>query len=268
MIRDRPAVTVVSPHFDDVPLSLGQSLRDGLLARCDVTVPVVFGRTNWTRWIHPTPGRATAVGAWRRLEEAVAARRFGYRRVVAGWSEAVLRWDDLDTSRLLDVDADLGAEPLVDEVRSWLAHLRAPRTGAAPSLVLVPAGLGGHVDHRIVALAAAQLDGPGVPVGFYEDRPYVAHLDLAAIERQLAALGGPLEAVDVSGPISASTQRSVRRCYPSQMDDFFVRSMERDLRRGARERVWFSAGTPPEWVAAHVWGGPDPDPPPGTRPPG
>ena len=69
-------MTIVSPHFDDVPLSLGQSLRDGALSRCDVRVRVAFGRTNWTNWVHPTASRATPIGWWRRLEESVAARRF------------------------------------------------------------------------------------------------------------------------------------------------------------------------------------------------
>ncbi|MGI9577721.1 MAG: hypothetical protein ACR2OH_05960, partial [Microthrixaceae bacterium] len=67
-------VVVVSPHYDDVPLSLGQSLTDGLLSQADrVEVRVVFGRTNWSVQLHPTRGRAPVVTAVRRAEEAVAA---------------------------------------------------------------------------------------------------------------------------------------------------------------------------------------------------
>ncbi|MCZ7629358.1 MAG: hypothetical protein M5U19_09945 [Microthrixaceae bacterium] len=67
-------VLVVSPHFDDVPLSLGQSLTDGELSRARrVRVRVVFGRTNWTTRLHPTRGRAPVVSAWRRVEELLAA---------------------------------------------------------------------------------------------------------------------------------------------------------------------------------------------------
>jgi LmbE family N-acetylglucosaminyl deacetylase len=124
-----------------------------------------------------------------------------------------------------------------------------------PDLLLVPAGLGGHVDHRIVALAAASLaggagsdGGQGAPLGFYEDRPYVAHLDPEAVTAQLAALGLELEARAVSGPVSAATQRRVRRCYPSQIDEYFVEAMERDLAAGAVEQVWFPAGTVPPWL--------------------
>jgi LmbE family N-acetylglucosaminyl deacetylase len=242
-------VTIVSPHFDDAPLSLGQSLRDGALADCDVRVRIVFGRTNWTNWMHPTPSRAVPVSWWRRVEETIAARAFGYRWTAAGWPEALLRWGTTGGERLLDETADLSDEPLVDEVAGWLCAVAAPSTGVAPDLVLVPAGLGGHVDHRIVALAAAEVAGSlSVPVGFYEDRPYVAYLDRDELSGQLAPLGLDLVDRAVSGPVTATTQRRVRRCYPSQIDPFFVEAMERDRSADAVERVWFPAGTAPSWL--------------------
>lgn len=241
-------MTIVSPHFDDVPLSLGQSLRDGVLSRCEVRVQVVFGRTNWCRWLYPLPSRAAMVGRWRRGEESVAGRAFGYRWSAASWPEAFLRWGAPDHERLLDTTAELGAEPLVDEVREWLVGL-ADSTGPRPELLLVPAGLGGHVDHRIVALAAASaLDRMAVPVGFYEERPYVAHLQPHDVREQLAPLGLDLEPRSLSAPVTAATQRRARRCYPSQIDEYFVQAMERDLAAGAAERAWFPVGTAPAWI--------------------
>lgn len=247
-VSNRPAVTVVSPHFDDVPLSLGQSLRDGSLSRCDVTVEVVFGRTNWTNWVHPTRSRARLIGVWRRVEETMAARRFGYRWKAADWEEALLRWGVVaGGDRLLDPEADLSCEPLVGQVGNWLTGL----VGAGrvqPDLLLVPAGLGGHVDHRIVALAAVGVrDRIDTPMGFYEDRPYVSHLDPTAVLSQIDTLGSDLDPVPVSGPITESTQRRVRRSYPSQIDDYFVDAMDRDLAEKNCERVWFGDGDASEW---------------------
>ncbi len=261
-------MTVVSPHFDDVPLSLGQSLLDGALSRCRVRVRVVFGRTNWTNWVHPTASRAAVISWWRRGEESLASRTFGYRYTAAGWPEALLRWGTAGGERLLDETADLSAEPLIGEIAEWLRAVAAPgsppaapspgasesarasHSSAAPELVLVPAGLGGHVDHRIVALAAASV-APSLPValGFYEDRPYVAYLDDRTIRDQLAPLGLDLSPRDVSGPIRATTHRRVRRCYPSQIDPYFTRAMDRDLAAGAVERVWFPSGRAPGWFA-------------------
>lgn len=241
-------VTIVSPHYDDVPLSLGQSLLDGVLSRCDVQVRIVFGRSNWTTWVHPSPSRTRAVSVWRRMEERMAARRFRYRWTAADWPEALLRWGRLDAGRLLDPDADLADEPLVAEVADWLRSLTSGP--GSPELVLVPAGLGGHVDHRIVAVAAAGVAGElGVPVGHYEDRPYTAHLDATELRRQLDGLVPGLEAVQVSGPVRAATQAKVRRSYPSQMEDYFVAAMAADLAAAAVERVWFAPGTAPAWFA-------------------
>lgn len=243
-------MTIVSPHYDDVPLSLGQSLTDGALAGCDVRVRVVFGRSNWTTWMHPTPGRARPVSWWRRAEESVAARSFGYHWTAAGWPEALLRWGAPAGDRLLDETADLSSEPLVAEVGRWLVAVGSDPGSDRPELLLVPAGLGGHADHRIVALAAASVarDLP-LAVGFYEDRPYVAYLDDAGIAAQLEPLGLDLEVREVSPPVTSATQRRARRCYPSQMDTFFAEAMDRDVLAGARERVWFPRGAVPNWFA-------------------
>lgn len=244
-----PRVTIVSPHYDDVPLSLGQSLRDGVLSRCRVHVRVAFGRSNWTSWVHPTPARAPYVSLWRKGEESAASLLFGYRWTAAGWEEVLLRTGDGDPEHILDTGRDLSEEPLIAELASWLRDVvETPADGERPDLLLVAAGLGGHVDHRILALAAASLVGRvGCPIGFYEDRPYVVYLDEAERDAQLAPLGLALEPTDVSGPPQRSTQMWARRCYPSQMAPFFEEAMDLDRVDGSRERVWFPEGTRPDW---------------------
>lgn len=245
----RRRVIVVSPHFDDVPLALGQSLLDGALSRCTVRVHVAFGRTNWSLWLHPTPGRAPLVGAWRRVEETAAGIRFGYRWRTGGFSEVVLRTGSMDADDFLDTERDLSQDPLLDQVEAWMRRLVEARGRARPDLLLVAAGLGGHVDHRLVALAGRRLVRTvGVPVGFYEDRPYSSFLDRAERVRQLPDLGQGAEPVEVSGPVAERTQRWVRRCYPSQMSWYFADAMERDRASGEGETVWFAPGDRPAWL--------------------
>lgn len=266
----RRRVTIVSPHFDDVPLSLGQSLRDGVFSKDRVHVRVAFGHTNWTSWVHPTPARARWVGLWRRAEETAASVVFGYRWTAAGWDEVILRhalaqedrtgdWELLGPESILDPSSDLTGEPLVHDVAGWLRAIASgpgamgPPDGSAPDLLLVCAGLGGHVDHRIVARAAASLVGSvETSIGFYEDRPYVSHLSVSERDQQLADLGLDLTPIEVSDPVSRSTQMRARRCYPSQMAPFFEEAMDLDRVVDARERVWFPDGRVPEWLRART----------------
>jgi len=233
-------VLVVSPHYDDVPLSMGQSLLDGALSNAaSVAVRVVFGRTNWSVPVHPTARRAPAVTAWRRVEEAVAAARFGYRARAEPLEEVILRTGSLDADSFRD-GRDLGEDPLVDRVAALLWGWRTEADA-----MWLPAGLGRHVDHRIVALAGARLVSGGVDgIAFYEDRPYTAYLDEGEVEAQLAELGVGMEPVDVSGPITEVPQRWVRWIYRSQMDPYFLEAQRLDRAHGDCERVWVPADEP------------------------
>jgi hypothetical protein len=224
---------VVSPHFDDVPLSLGQSLRDGVLSFREVSVRVVFGRTNWSTRLHPTRRRAPLVTAWRRVEEAVAARRIGEPGRSEPFEEVILRRGSLDASEFRG-DAVPSADPLYGPVRCRLQQWQA-----MADELWVPAGLGRHLDHRIVAWAAAELVRGGASgVRFYEDRPYASYLDEAALAEELGELDLDLVPEDVSGPIQESTQALVGRCYRSQMDPYFREAQRHDRESGRPERVW------------------------------
>jgi hypothetical protein len=239
----RPAVTIVSPHYDDAPLSLGQSLLDGALSRCRVRVEVAFARSNFTRWFHPTRARALPVTVWRRGEEALAQAAFRYRVGTASWEEVVLRTGVLDADQLLDPDAALD-RALVEGLTSWMRRLRGRGV-----VLLVPAGVGDHLDHRLVAeagrlLAAEHADA----IGFYEDRPYASMAGPEAVEARLRSLRPDLVPVEVSGPVTERLHRLLRRCYPSQVDDLFVGAMAADRAAGARERVWFAEGEVPSWL--------------------
>lgn len=226
-------VLIVSPHYDDAPLSLGQSMLSGTLAGHDLTVGVVFGRTNWARWFHPTRRRAPVVTAIRRAEEAVHARRFGYRVRHGDREEVILRLGTTDTDVYLDPDFDAETcdeiEPVGRLLWSWAAEA---------DLVLAPLGIGGHVDHLICCAAAAALPPELGPVGFYEERPYASWLSLEEVADLARARFPDARPVPMSGPIGPVKNQRLK--YPSQFDRAFLDALEIDRREGRQERVWWS----------------------------
>ncbi|HKY15154.1 MAG TPA: hypothetical protein VJM33_09540 [Microthrixaceae bacterium] len=240
-------VLIVSPHFDDAPLSLGQSMLDGGLAAHRVTVGVVFGRTNWVRWWHPTRRRAPLVGAIRRFEEAHAAVRFGYRVRVARFEEAIMRLGSSDTNVYLDPGfepyEDPQFEPVIEALRRWALDA---------DLVLAPLGIGDHVDHRLAAGAGRVLAAEGVRVAHYEDRPYASFCTDDEVAARARALDAALESRPASGPINDAKRRRI--IYPSQMDDFFHEALAVDLDDHRPERVWVMPHDP--WPARTGTGDP------------
>lgn len=231
---------VVSPHFDDAPLSLGQAMVDGELSIHRVTVGVLFGRTNWTKWFHPTRGRWPLGSAIRFGEEVVNARRFGYRFRVAGFEEAVLRNGSLDTTTFLDPTFDPTTSPVLalvlDRMRRW---------AEGADVVIAPLGLGDHIDHRLAAHAGGLMAAER-SVCFYEDRPYASGLDDEAIASHAAALDPALRPVDVSAPMGPA--KHGRLWYPSQFHEFFLDAIAADERAARRERLWVSPGN--DWPPA------------------
>lgn len=224
-------VLVLSPHYDDVPLSLGQSLHDGELSRHRVTVGVVFGRSNWTIWFHPTRSRWPLASAIRLGEELRAAVRFRYRPRLGRLEESILRSGDLSSDAFLDPDFDPAASPDLAAVEALVA-----RWAASADLVVAPLGIGDHIDHRLVAEAARRLLEAGTPVAFYEDRPYAVLLDDDALAAGAARVEPRLVRRPVSGPMRRSKHERI--WYPSQFDEFFLTAIDHDERDGRREHVW------------------------------
>lgn len=237
-------ILVISPHYDDAPLSLGQSLLDGELSRHRVTVGIVFGRTNWVRYFFPKRRRMPIATAIRLGEEIRNAWRFRFRLRIGRFEEVILRLDSPESAAFLDPSFDAAAAPeiagITELIARWAEHY---------DVVLVPCGVGDHVDHRLCAEAGVRLARTGTrQVGFYEDRPYACWLGDDAIAAAPARLGLPLEVRDVSGPIAMAKQELI--WYPSQFDSSFLDAMAGDIGSARHERIWVQrdANWPPRAI--------------------
>ena len=185
----------LSPHYDDIPLSAGATVR--LLADHGLTPEtlVVFGAqpdphqplTPFARELHDAWGlEANDVIASRRAEENAAAAILGAQTGVLPFLDAIYRGDHYLS------DDDLFGTPAAAE---WslpaqiAASLGLAATPDPSTRIYAPLGIGRHVDHQHVFLAAMELETMGWDVWFYEDIPYA--MKPGAFDARMADLAVP-----------------------------------------------------------------------------
>lgn len=240
-------VLVLAPHFDDAPLSLGQAFLDGELRGHRISVGVLFSRSNWTRFMHPTRKRWPIVTAIRLAEETVTALRFRYRFRLGGVEEAILRTGDSNPERLLTRVDTFSDYSVVDELISTISTW-----AESADVVIAPLSVGNHLDHQLTTEAARRVSESGVQVAYYEDRPYTAWLGDDEVARIAALVDDRLVRRAVSGPITSAKHR--RLFYPSQLSEDFTSAIADDEAQAKCEHVWVlpDAPWPPQFSGHSV----------------
>lgn len=199
-------IVVVSPHLDDAVLSVPCFLRSRALGGERVIVLTVFSEGD-------------AGHAERRAEDLAALALLGVEAVHLGLRDAPLRRGLARCFRALvlgalpgdDADADAVIRTLVDAI-----------TALAPTVTLLPLGVGEHIDHRIVHAAHSRLPGP---LGFYEDRPYawVKH----AVRARLLRLGATIDGKTIT-PSSAAAEEFMISARVAPYIQAYVPANERE----------------------------------------
>jgi len=232
-------VVLVSPHSDDVALSLGAALLGSTKSECMHIVTVFSISKNTAADLIKDVKIVTAI---RMDEDRSFFLELGrdVRAVWLGREDAPLRLGLPDESvfSCCRTDADLC------ETRHIVNRLRAEYS--AGSLLLAPMGLGNHIDHLIVRDAALALLREGFSVGFYEDLPYAADVsenNVLEYSVQLGLLAGEelmLSAIETD--IAIQEKIDLLSCYRSQMDsrtaDRVRTHTERSGKGSVVERVW------------------------------
>ena len=185
-------VLLLSPHPDDIAYSIG-----GLVALAkgvaELSMLTVFPRSAWALPADLRSQGPDAISPVRAAEDRTFGARHGMAYHPLDFGDSSCHGYDEDGEMAADPADDPRAERVCDTLH---ARVRA----LSPDLVLAPASIGGHVDHRIVTEAARRLDGVGV--AFYEDLPYAAWQMLGAIERSLTGAGlSPFALVDIGNVI-------------------------------------------------------------------
>ena len=218
----------LSPHYDDVPLSAGATVR--LLADHGLAPEtlVVFGSepdrdrplSAFAEAMHEKWGlSADEVIASRQAEEAAAAAELGAQTRVLPFRDAIYRGDAYLS------DEDLFGSPATEEASlptMFAASLDLADSPDATTRIYAPLGIGKHVDHQIVHLAGQELAGRGWDVWFYEDIPYA--LRPMALDTRLAEIGGTRLEPVARIPAESTWERKIDAIlrYPSQLETVFL----------------------------------------------
>ena len=241
-------ILVLSPHRDDAAFSLTLSLQHWLAAGHQVTVMNVFTRSLYAPYADaekvPQHERLDFISALRKREDIAALKKIGVASVIdLDIKDAPIRLD-CDSSIVCDMEV-VPHDRAIPKVRKALEaelarqqhatkqheakqqggdqHAGDQPTGDQHALVL-PLGLGHHVDHRTARDAALPLS-QGVPCAFYEELPYATRdgvrVDLSRFREDAATrLHEPLFPVLCHGTHTRPTElkRSIALMYESQID--------------------------------------------------
>ncbi len=218
----------LSPHYDDIALSAGATVRRlADLGRQPETL-IVFGSepdpdielSPFASAMHQGWGLATGeVIARRRAEEDHAARAIGATVRLLPFHDAIYRGHNYLS------DDDLFSTPAPAEANlpgKIAAALGLPEAPTDAVRIYAPLAVGNHVDHQLVFDAAIGLAATGWEVWLYEDVPYA--LRDGALQRRLDTIARD-HAVHVQGKVLAEAQWDAKLdgilSYPSQLETIF-----------------------------------------------
>ncbi len=170
------AAIYLSPHLDDVALSCGGAIAAQTRAGEPVLIVSItagdpptqvsaYAESLHTRWELVT--NATAA---RRAEDLAACALLGADAQHWNLPDCIYRLDDQGVPFYVS-DADIFGQVAPDE-KALVARLAAQMAQLPPARrIVVPLGVGNHVDHQLTRLAAEQAFGR-TALEYYEDYPY------------------------------------------------------------------------------------------------
>lgn len=234
----------LSPHLDDAVLSCGGLIWELVRQGSPVEIWTVFAgdarlplsdyaQTLHRRWDVHDDGVQV-----RRAEDRAASDRLGATARHFSLPDVIYR-RFADGRPVVQADEDL-FQPLPAPEEHLVAAIQDQLAVYLPKDVtlVVPLTLGGHIDHRLVRLAAER-----VPVErwYYADYPYVAIHQLS--EDRFAGADWQTREVDISESGLQAWQEAAA-CYRSQISTFWddTGTMAAELRQywssGGGRRLW------------------------------
>ncbi len=243
-------ICYLAAHPDDAAFSSTALLSCLASNNREVKFIVAFSRSSYT--LDGSPPDILTISKRRKEEELAFINLIG-----ASWHVTWLELDDAPLRQEYCADTTCTTQPLSCQDLLLAADIAKHVTGFVSSnaVVFAPLGLGLHVDHRIVRLAAlAVVSHSNRELVFYEDLPYAGEYDLdtlnSAILTFARSLGLYLQPVHVTDPDLMKLKLEALKCYPSQANPIDVKSvLEHQSRVDGTipiERLWWMQNCDPQ----------------------
>jgi LmbE family N-acetylglucosaminyl deacetylase len=243
-------IVVLSPHRDDAAFSLSLAIGSWLRAGHAVDVVSCFTTSDYAP-LHRVPiqpeDRTATVSVLRRREDETWQQHFatGLMLIDLNMNDAPLRLN------CTPEDVCITPVKLADEA---LQCIQRALHSLAPDALVIPLGLGAHVDHLTARQAALSSFSITDNCAFYEDLPYAARPGAAEEIESIAHSINPLlkpvfpdEPCDTEVAINRKHQLAL--CYPSQINKAVAQEIADFCANYAgRERLWVN----PAWSASSL----------------
>jgi LmbE family N-acetylglucosaminyl deacetylase len=239
----------ISPHLDDVALSCGGQIARRAAAGLPVLIvtitagePTLHHLSPFARSLHDRWQVAAGAVALRRVEDAEACAILGANFEHWDYLDCIYRIDPADGRPLYASEKALfgplkaADQALVHEVSRRLAEL------PVANKIVVPLGVGRHVDHQLTRLAAERCFDPE-QLHYYPEYPYTrTDQDVSIVVNDDTEWQVKTLAVDED---ALAVKIAAIACYRSQLSTFFAgeqdmaRQVKDDNQQHGGERLWF-----------------------------
>ncbi len=244
-------ILIFSPHRGSAAISLPVAIPQLLSAGQRVTMMTVFSRSQEAPFsdadtVHAND-RLTYVSAMRRKEDEQFQRLHPKLEMFdLNLKDAVIRHRVLaaEVFRLQSSDADTAVEKIQKALAKLVVQTAHPVDG-----VMLPLGLGEHLDHRVVRDAVLATEARGkIPIAFYEDQPYASQkagfAAAAALPDSTGLDAGQRTSLLLAAEDASAIRARTLALYASQIDEVLgagIRSYA--AAHQDSDRIWIA----PDW---------------------
>lgn len=174
---------ILSPHPDDIALSMGGTLSKLAQNQCEILLISFFDRGNYLREKSGTFEQVTYI---RTSEDLQFAKRLQIPRISFSYPDATARQYPSIKSIFQRSNGkdDTFFYKVLSDLKSFLSYLSCKEY-----LIWCPLALGNHIDHLIVRDAVRETIGQDQLVLFYEDLPYACDFSFEQIDSFASSLG-------------------------------------------------------------------------------